>query len=167
MGGSGETGVRGAMSGDTNPIGGSTGNALRGGKDPLAALNGHWKRTHFYKHDDNDMKDGSMGRMAEDLSDADFRSKTWSMYYDSARKVWAQVYPDGTIERGTFDVLPDENHPGRFNMKVIYGDGSGDWTSNSYYLSNSNRQLDDQWIRKFGDGPNAERWVYVDGKTSP
>lgn len=139
---------------------------------PLKALNGHWKKTHIYNHDDGDLRDGSMGRMAEDLTDAGILNPKRGgpgvgMYYDSAHKVFLQVDPDGTIQRGTFDVLPDRNHPGRFNMKVTYGDGDGYWSTDSYYLSNSNRQLDHQWIRPFGNGPNAERWVYVDAKIYP
>jgi hypothetical protein len=174
MDGGGETGVRGGMSGDTNPTGGSAGNTFRGGKDQLAALNGHWKRTHFYQHDDHgDMKDGIAGSIVKDLSSDTIQ--TGHKYYDSRSKIWIQVFRDGTSRSGTFDVLADPIHSGKFAMKLVYADGSGDWDTHKHYLSNNNTTWDQQWVTamylRTGETKpsqhNAERWIYVDGKTSP
>tara|TARA_B100000700_G_scaffold266621_2_gene305831 strand:+ start:4630 stop:5352 length:723 start_codon:yes stop_codon:yes gene_type:complete len=176
MDGSGETVVRGGMGGNTNPTGGSSGNTFRGGKDPLDAIHGHWKCTEWYQHDDQKtMTDGKPGAIVKKFN----YDRTLHRYFDSSSKVWILVRSNDTTQRGTFEVSADSKHSGKFSLKIVY-EGSKDqgwaWAFNhKHYLSNNNTTWDDQWVtrgyEKTGeiapDQYNAERWVYVDGKTSP
>jgi hypothetical protein len=164
------------MSSDTNPTGGSAGNTFRGGKDPLAAINGHWKCTQWYQHDDQEtMTDGIPGSMVKNF---DYK-KIHHRYFDSSSKVWILVRSNDTTQRGTFDVRADSKHSGKFTLKIVWeGEKDSGWVnafSYQHYLSNNNTTWDNQWVTRAyertgetaPDQYNAERWIYVDGKTSP
>jgi hypothetical protein len=140
--------------------------SARSGLKPMHALHGQWRVTHSYRHNDNNNSDGKPGGIAEDYTDD--KTRTMRMFYDTKRKVWSKVYPNGTVQSGTFDVLPDDEHAGKFRMIIHYKDGSGGpVVGNRFFLTKGNRQLDEQWTRTVGKGFDATRWVYVDDKAAP
>ena len=127
---------------------------------PLQALHGHWKLSHAYKHNDTNLSDGSKGEITEDLTG---KGTVSHRFINSKTGTWVELKTGWPTLRYSFSVLPDDDYPEKFRLLL---DGKPK-LDHPYYLSKDNTQLDEQWVRKFGRGWDAERWVYVDDTVSP
>jgi len=119
-------------------------------------IHGHWKTEKFYIHDGEIFKPYPAA-MKKDLTEPGEKMLEWHVNEDTNQ--WTKVFHDGTKQRGTFLIVP-QSYNRKTKVVLTYSDGSGGDVkkANTFHLSENNQQLDEQWIRLFGEGHNAIRW---------